>query len=91
MQIKIEKKKREEPKKEPEKKKAYFDVVVEIVTPITIKYRVFAYDAKEAASIAENGRVPPVFISKPKIVPKRIRSLAVYMAGTVMKLFSISK
>jgi hypothetical protein len=72
-------------------KKAYYDVIVEIITPITIKYRVFAVDEKEAAELVEKGRVSPVFVSKPKIAPNRIRSIAVYIAGTVMKLLSVHK
>jgi len=73
-------------------KKSYYDVVIEIVSPITIKYRVYAEDAKQAVEIVEKGRAnAPIFISKPKIHPNKLRSVIVYLAGTVMKLFSYSK
>ena len=70
-------------------KKQYYDVVIEITSPITIKYRVFAEDAKQAAELVEKGWVSsPSFVSKPKIQLSRIHNLTVYLAGSVMKLFS---
>lgn len=70
------------------KEKRYYDVVIEVITPITVRYRAFAEDEREAAKMVEDGKVAPSFISKPKIQKNRIKSLVVYTAGTVMKLFS---
>ena len=70
-------------------KKQYYDVIIEITSPITIKYRVYAEDAKQAAELVEKGRVSsPSFVSKPKIQLGKIHNLVVYLAGSVMKLFS---
>ena len=72
--------------KKPEKK--YYDVVIELVSPITVKYRVLSESPQEAAKMAESGKLPPTFISKPRIEKQRIKTLMVYLAGTVMKVFS---
>jgi len=76
-------------KKPPVKK--YYDVVIDIVSPITMKYKVLAIDEKEAAKLVEDGKGTLTFVSKPKMHKTRIKSLAVYIAGTVMKLFSYQR
>jgi len=86
-----EDKEKEEKEKLEVKKKVCFDVKVEVISPITVRYRVWAFDAKEAAEEVKKGRARPVFISKPIIHKERIKSLVVYLAGTVNKLFSFER
>lgn len=92
---KKEKKQKEEKEKEEKekkvKKKTCFDVKVEVISPITVRYRIWAFDAKEAAEEVKKGRALPVFISKPIIHKDRIKSLVVYLAGTINKLFSFER
>ncbi len=78
-------------KKEVVKKKFYFDVVVEAMTPMTIKYRVFAEDVDEAMKIIKAGNYQSkiVHITKPKIIPQLFKSISVYIGGTISKLLSI--
>lgn len=71
--------------------KKYYDVVIEINSPITMKYKVLAFDEKEAAKIVEEGKGTLTFVSKPKMHKTRIKSLIVYTAGTVMRLFSYQR
>jgi len=75
-------------KKNPTPKKILFDVKVEVITPITVKYRIWAYSPEEAAEMVQKGRATPNFISKPIIKPNAIKSLVVFLAGTVNKLLS---
>lgn len=71
---------------EKNKKKVCYDIKVEVITPITVKYRIWAYSPEEAAELVQKGRASPNFISKPIIKPNAIKSLVVYLAGTVNKL-----
>jgi len=74
--------------KKPIPKKVCYDVKIDVITPITVKYRVWAYSPEEAAELVQKGRAAPNFISKPIIKPNAVKSLMVYLAGTVNKLLS---
>jgi len=69
-------------------KKICYDVTIQVITPITVRYRVWAETPEEAAEIIQKGRATANFISKPIIRPKTIRSLFVSLAGTLSKLLS---
>jgi len=71
--------------------KQYYDVVIEYTSPITVKYKVFAESPKEAAELAESGKVPPTSISKPKLAKQNILNEIVYLYGTVNRLLTIRK
>jgi hypothetical protein len=69
-------------------KKICYDVKIETITPITVKYRIWACSPEEAAELVQKGRATPNFISKPIIRTNTIKTLVVYLAGTVNKLLS---
>jgi len=69
-------------------KKILYDVTIEIVTPMTIRYKVWATSELVAAKLVEDGKVAPYYISKPKIVKQNIRSLYLYISGTMQRLLS---
>jgi hypothetical protein len=87
------KKKAEEEHNKTENKgsKTHYDVCIEINTPMTIRYKVWAYDERGAAKLVEDGKVLPYYISKPKILKCNIKSLCVYISGTINKLFGWSR
>ena len=74
-------------KPEDKGSKTHYDVCIEITTPMTLRYKVWAYDEKGAVFMVENGKVAPYYISKPKILKCNIKSMAVYLSGTINKLF----
>jgi len=82
---------KKEAQTEKPKQKVCYDVKMEVMSPITVHFRVWAFDPKEAVEAVKKGRVLPSFISKPIIHNDRIRSLAVYLAGTINKVFSFDK
>ena len=84
----IEKKKKEEKPKEIPKKKIY-TVSVDAVVPIQAKYSVWAFNEKEAAEIVKKGMGTLQSISKPTIVVKYMTNIAVYISGTINKIFSV--
>jgi hypothetical protein len=71
--------------------KTHYEVVIEFNTPMTAKYKVWAYSEEEAAKIVEDCRISPYYISKPKIVKNSIKSLAVYLSGTINKLLGYTR
>ena len=84
----IEKKKKEEKPKEIPKKKHY-TVSVDAIVPIQAKYSVWAFNEKEAAELIKKGLGSLQSMSKPPIVMKYMTEIAVYIGGTINKIFSI--
>jgi hypothetical protein len=68
--------------------KIHYDVVIEILSPTTMKFKVWAETPEEAYKMIETGTVAPVFVSKPKIIRNYIKAASVFLSGTVNKLFS---
>lgn len=71
--------------------KQHYEVIIEITTPLTLKYKVWAYDEQEAAKLVEESRISPYYISKPKLGKNYIRSLAVYISGTINRLLGYTR
>lgn len=67
------------------KQKKFFDVRVEIITPIEVVYKVFAYDAEEAMKMVLDRKVLPRIVGKPKRLDM-IKRISVFISGTVHKL-----
>jgi hypothetical protein len=66
--------------------KYHYDVVVEAQVPTKIKFQVWAKNELEAIQLVESGKAPPVFIEKPKILPKYFKDFFLYVAGSVLLL-----
>ena len=73
---------------EEAKQKKCFDIKQEVVAPVTLFYRVWAYSPKEAAEMVEKRQVLPNNISKPNLVKSIASEIHVYIVGTINKVFS---
>lgn len=71
--------------------KIHYEVVIEFNTPMTAKYKVWAYSEEEAAKLVEDCKISPYYISKPKIVKNSIKNLCVYLSGTINRLFGYTR
>lgn len=71
-----------------EKVKQCYDVRQEVVAPVTLFYRVWAYSPKEAAEMVEKKQVLPNNISKPNLVKSIASDIQVFIVGTINKVFS---
>lgn len=68
-------------------KKVFYEIVVETVVPIKVKYRVWAETPHQAAEMVKKGRVPVYTMPKIMVRLEKIKSLVVFLAGTVNKVF----
>lgn len=71
-------------------KKEYYDVKVEIITPVTLVYRVFAESAEDALNIIEKSyfKLSPKSISPPKLsLAKKVKILVYETGSTILSKF----
>jgi len=71
-----------------EKVKKCYDVKQEIVAPLTLFYRVWAYSPQEAAEMVEKRKVLPNNMSKPNFAKSIASDIQVFIVGTINKVFS---
>jgi len=84
-------KKAEEEKKKKiaeEKTKKCYDIRQEVVAPVTLFYRVWAYSPQEAAEMVEKRQVLPNNVSKPNLAKSIASEIQIYIVGTINKVFS---
>ena len=90
---KLEKEAEEKKKKEDEEKNRPkpYDVFVEVLVPLTVKYKVMAPNPDEAIAMIEQHKVRPMYIKPPQIQKGKVLSFTVFIAGTINKLLSKKK
>lgn len=88
----VKKAKEEKAKKiASEKQKKCYDVRQEVLAPITIFYKVWAYSPQEAAELVDKRKVLPSSIAKPNLVKSIASEIQVYISGTINKVFHKKK
>lgn len=80
-----EKKRKEEEEKKKLEKKNY-DVSVEMLVPMLLKYRVLAVSPEEAIKMVVTKRVRPRTTKPPEILRGKFVSFTVFIAGTINRL-----
>ena len=75
--------------KEKVKQKKCYDITAVAIIQTDVKYRVWAFDEKEAADQVKNGKATPIYVASPKITKNTLLSLSVFISGTINKLLSI--
>lgn len=71
------------------KEKRIYRVEAEAVVPIRARFTVWAFDENEAAELIKKGKYQTISFDRPKIHPKQILQLFVYLGNTMTKLLSI--
>lgn len=84
----VKKIKEEKNKTAKEKTKKCYDVKQEVVAPVTLFYRVWAYSPQEAAEMVEKRKVLPNNASRPNLVKSIASEIQVFIVGTINKVFS---
>ena len=71
------------------KEKRIYRVEADALIPIRAKYIVWAENESEAIELIKKGKYQTVSIDRPRIHPKQILQLFVYLGNTMTKLLTV--